>query len=276
MTAQQNRDDVRYGFGENWADYAAHINDDLLSKIQDDLLTLLEGVDLQNKTFMDIGSGSGVHSLAALKSGVKAVLAIDYDKHSVSTTQNVLDRYWQGHNYTVRHGDILNPAALGAQKFDIVYSWGVLHHTGDVWKAIEQAASFVADNGHFVIALYKKTPMCGFWAAEKRLYSLLPKILRYPLDGLYGGLQVLGLLATGRNPFKYIRNYAENRGMRWMIDIRDWLGGYPYESVVPDALINHMKARGFMLEKLVNEGPVIAKGIFGSGCAEFVFKKEVL
>ena len=39
-------------------------------------------------------------------------------------------------------------------KADVVYSWGVLHHTGEMWHAIQNAGSRVHDRSWFYIALY--------------------------------------------------------------------------------------------------------------------------
>lgn len=262
-----------FGFGENWADYAQHIDERHIIKAQTGLAELLNGISLEGKTFLDIGCGSGLHSLAALKAGVTDLTALDIDENSVSTARKVIGKNWGAENYKIKQASILDDETLKGEIFDVVYSWGVLHHTGNMNKAIDNAANKVKDDGYFIIALYKETPFCGFWKAEKKLYTNLPKILRYPLDWLYGLAQIGGLLIKGRNPIKYISTYKEKRGMKWMYDIRDWLGGYPYESISPADIEKHMKAKGFKLEHSLNDGPMVAKGILGSGCGEYVFKK---
>ncbi|MEM6782013.1 MAG: class I SAM-dependent methyltransferase, partial [Pseudomonadota bacterium] len=241
------------------------------------LLNLISKEELKGKTFLDIGSGSGLHSLAALRNGIAEAVCVDFDPNSVSTTQSVLDAHSPQKNYTVFRQNILeapdNPK-LKDQTFDIVYSWGVLHHTGAMWDAIDNASKFAKPGGIFAIALYKKTPMCGFWKAEKRLYSSLPKWARFPFDYAYAAAFCLAKLVLRQNPIKYIRDYHEQRGMRFMTDVRDWLGGYPYESATPEETKDFMKARGFEFISGINTDPQKGAGLFGSGCAEYVFQKN--
>lgn len=264
---------THFGFGENWADYAQHITDEKINQAQRDLQRLLpEGV--QGKTFLDIGCGSGLHSLAALKSGAALVSAVDFDPNSVKTTKAVLQQYWRGENVRVDWANILDLDTLDflpEKYFDVVYSWGVLHHTGDMKVAIENAANFVKPKGVFVLAIYKKTPLCPFWKKEKYFYTHAPRFVRAICNYVYAGLYSLGLVATGRNPLSYIRQYPQNRGMRFMTDVRDWLGGYPYESASPEEIEDMMKNLGFTLQRSYNTGSAAARGLFGTGCAEYVF-----
>jgi len=59
--------------------------------------------------------------------------------------------------------------ALG--KFEVVYSWGVLHHTGAMWQALEQAAIPVADGGRLFLAIYNdQEGKSNRWRMVKRLY----------------------------------------------------------------------------------------------------------
>ena len=142
--------------------------------------TAVEGVKklfpdgLAGKDLLDIGCGSGLHSLAALLLGAASVTAIDIDENSVSTTQALLTKYVAVSKWTVKVGSIFDasPATLG--QFDVVYSWGVLHHTGDMWLAFEKTASLVRPAGLLAIAIYARTICDAFWRVEKRLYAGRP------------------------------------------------------------------------------------------------------
>lgn len=273
MTAQERQALGMYEFGQNWAEYASSISSVHLSNAEEDFKRLFQDIDLKGKTFVDIGSGSGVHSLAALRGGVEHLTALDIDLNSNATTKKTLEENWQDKNYKILNASILDDQTLKGETFDIVYSWGVLHHTGDMWGAIENAAQKVKKDGIFVLAIYKKSPFCGAWKVEKRIYSSLPKLLQYPLDWLYGFAQIMGLAVKGRNPVKYIKSYREKRGMKWMTDIRDWLGGYPYESASPQEIKSFLDGEGFELIREFNTRPCPAFGLLGSGCAEYVLKK---
>jgi 2-polyprenyl-6-hydroxyphenyl methylase/3-demethylubiquinone-9 3-methyltransferase len=269
--------ETHFAFGQNWSDYARHVTQNQITAAQDGILCLLSRDDIKNKSVLDIGCGSGLHALGFLNLGARHVTAIDFDENSVQTAQYILHKFWQGPKtaFTAKTHNILETQkTLPEQQFDIVYSWGVLHHTGDMNTAITNASNLVKPGGKLLIALYKKTPLCGFWAAEKKLYTHAPKPLRTLFDYLYAALYCLGLLADRQNPVRYIKEYKTRRGMDFMTDIRDWLGGYPYESVRPQAVEAMLCAQNFTLEKSQNTETTKAFGLFGTGCAEYVLTRE--
>lgn len=268
-TAQGSED--RFNFGDNWRAYADTLNDAKINEAVRNLQHLLGEQRIERKSFLDIGCGSGVHTLAAIKMGASSITAFDFDPQSVATTRDVLQQYAPDFPATVKQRSILDTDFN--QTYDIVYSWGVLHHTGDMWQAIENAAAMVAPNGQFIIALYKKTPACGFWTAEKRFYTRLPALLRFPITALYALLTLIGVTLTGTNPVRYVRDHKTFRGMNFWHNMVDWVGGYPYESASPEDTEAFMDKLGFTLESSQNTRPVRGFGIMGSGCAEYVFTR---
>lgn len=155
--------------------------------------------------------------------------------------------------------------------FDIVYSWGVLHHTGAMWTALERAASLVAPNGMLAIALYRRTPLCGAWRVEKRFYAAAPIMVQSVMRGAYKAAYLAGIAATGRNPGTYVRGYKSSRGMNWHRDVHDWLGGYPYESAGPAVVKAHLGQFGFHVIRSIEH--TAGLGLFGTGCDEYVCQR---
>lgn len=264
---------LQFDFGANWAAYARTITPEKINKAEKCLRQLVGQDRLDGLTFLDIGCGSGLHALAALRLGAQSVHAIDVNINSVTTTRNVLQQYAADGNWIVEQKSILDD--LPASQYDIVYSWGVLHHTGAMNKAVHKAASLVRPGGKFIIALYKKTPLCGFWRIEKRLFNALPSWLRFIPTSIYVALYACGLLAQKRNPISYIRSYKNARGMNFWHDAIDWLGGYPYESATPDEVDELVTTQGFQALSSFNTRPCTAFGVFGSGCAEYAFLKRL-
>ncbi len=265
-------DQNHFRFGENWSDFSRQIDDARIDQAVADLTRLLPAAELAGRHMLDIGSGSGLSGLAALRAGAAAVTAVDLDPDSVATSQATLQRFAPDAEWTCRQVSVfdLEPGRDGP--FDIVHSWGVLHHTGAMWAAIERAAALVAPDGLLVLALYRKTPVCGFWRWEKRLYSQGPAWLQASIRGLFKLLYLAGILATGRNPMAYIRAYGGKRGMSWSHDIHDWLGGHPYESASPAEVHAFLTSRGFRpVREILRPAPVA--GLLGSPCDEYVFQR---
>lgn len=264
--------ETHFAFGENWSDYAKGIDEKRIDEAKKGLLRLLTQDDLQDATFLDIGCGSGLHSLAALKLGARSVVATDIDPASVATTKSVLDTFASGTAYTVREESVFDLSVEELGTFSIVYSWGVLHHTGDMYRAITNASLFVSPGGVVLLALYGKTPMCGVWRTIKRWYAHTSPSAQRRARNWYTFLMRVRFSLSGRDFAKYQQEYFTSRGMSFEHDVHDWLGGYPYESISPQEIETHMKTLGFTLRgsKVHNRG----LAFFGSGCDEYVFTKD--
>lgn len=265
----------RFEFGQNWSQFLPAIDEERIQRAETSLKEMLEVESLSGKTFLDIGSGSGLFSLAARRLGAR-VHSFDYDPKSVFCTTELKKNYfrddesWKIQEASVLDGEFMK--SLG--QYDVVYSWGVLHHTGNLWTAMEHAQQRVAPNGKLFIALYNDTgSQSARWYWIKKTYNGLPGILKSPFAALAmlpGELKFLASSVLTLKPGRYIdswTNYRRNRGMTKWRDIIDWVGGYPYEVSTPDEVFDFCRARGFLLTKL-------KCGRVGLGCNEFVFVKS--
>lgn len=263
--------DLHFAFGANWSEYAAKIDDAAVEQAEIGMRKLISRDRLKGARFLDIGCGSGLHALAASRLGAGEIVAIDIDPISVETTRTVLaDR---GVAAAVRELSIFAPEIAELGQFDIVYSWGVLHHTGDMWTAIERAGSLVKPGGLCVIAIYHKTRLCSAWTIEKKFYAHAPKPLQAAARGIYVVALAARLFLTGINPVRYVSEYKKLRGMDFYHDVHDWMGGYPYESATPAEIEAALARQGFTIEASFPSREGVGIGLFGTGCSEYVFAK---
>lgn len=277
--AKQHNEEVekgeRFEFGKNWSNFLTLLNEERIETAEASLRQMLEMDDLSGKTFLDIGSGSGLFSLAARRLGAK-VHSFDFDSNSFGCTTELRRRYFENDaNWKVEQGSALDPdyiKSLG--KFDIVYSWGVLHHTGKMWEALGNAELAVADKGKLFVAIYGDTgSQAKRWHTIKKTYNRLPRLLQKPFAALAIAPDEIKSLVghTLRlRPWDYVKSWTEyksGRGMNRWYDIVDWVGGFPYEYAGVDEIFEFYKARGYILTKVKSTG-------VGLGCNEFVFRKE--
>ena len=273
--ADEVRAGERFEFGKNWSRFLELLNDERIAQAEASLKRMLEVEDLRGKRFLDIGSGSGLFSLAARRLGAR-VHSFDYDPHSVACTTELRRRYFPGDaEWTIAEASALDAdyvRSLG--EFDVVYSWGVLHHTGAMWQALDHARLPLAAKGKLWVAIYNDTgSQTARWKKIKKAYNSLPRWLRVPFTiTVMLPLESKALLSAllGGRLLQWAKSWggsSSDRGMNRWRDIVDWVGGYPYETAAPEEIFEFYKARGFMLTRLKCGG-------VGLGCNEFVFEKR--
>ena len=268
-----------FTFGDNWSRFVErYLDPESIEQAIHSLVGLLGTDDLSGRSLVDAGCGSGLSSLAACRLGAARIVSFDLDPDSVRCCRYLREREGSPRHWQVMEGSALDEQLLGELgAFDIVYSWGVLHHTGDMWRAMGLVARLVAANGLLAIAIYNRVETFGphvdgrfgpsrFWVPVKRLYHGLPRWLQSPIDLVVMAAFWTQCLLRLRSPIAAMRQHRKDRGMELRTDIRDWLGGYPYEYAAPDEVRRHLEPRGFELESLIRHG--------GLRCNEYLFRRS--
>ena len=145
----------RFEFGKNWKSYLELLSEDKIKIAELSLKEMIGVDDLTGKTFLDIGCGSGLFSLAAKNLNATKVHSIDFDNESVECTKFLKEKYHPDSSWVIEERPVLDEDYINSlPPFDIVYSWGVLHHTGNLMLALQHASIPVKLNGTLFIAIY--------------------------------------------------------------------------------------------------------------------------
>ncbi len=260
----------RFSFGKNWSRFLKNLNQERIEEAEKSLKEKLNLESLEGKIFLDIGSGSGLFSLAAYRLGAK-VFSFDYDQDSVNCTKYLKEKYANNDSrWTVEQGSVLDKEFLKKfGKVDVLYSWGVLHHTGHMHVAFENVADMVANDGYLFISIYNDQGGASKrWKWIKKTYNNTNIFIRYFII-FYTFIKqwwkdLLSDFLKG-HPFQSMKNYKKNRGMSPYYDLIDWVGGYPFEVAKPEEVFNFFKSKNFDLQ-------ILKTCAGGLGCNEYVFK----
>jgi 2-polyprenyl-3-methyl-5-hydroxy-6-metoxy-1,4-benzoquinol methylase len=260
---------ARFGFGKNWLSFVNIVDEARIMAARDSLLEALHLPTLSGLTFLDVGCGSGLFSLAACQLGAH-VRSFDYDQDSVQATIEIRRRFAADSDWLIEQGSILNPEFMSTMgRFDIVYAWGVLHHTGDLWRAIDATTRTVAPSGLLYMSIYNDQGLSSrMWRDVKRRYNSSGEITRAML--VAGSAIYLRRHQPLRSLRRAVRRQGDAavprpRGMSRRHDLVDWVGGYPFEVAKPDEVFTFAHRLGFDLRHLRTAGG-------GLGCNEFVFQ----
>lgn len=250
-----------FDFGENWTNFSQNaFSKEKIDETKESILKLIDKEAIKDKTFIDVGCGSGLFTISACSLGASQSTGIDISPKCIQAAISNAEKYFPEKKIIFKQQSILDKFDSNI-KYDIVYSWGVLHHTGKMWEAIKNTTNLVSDKGLLVIAIYNKHWSSKSWNFIKRIYNLSPKIVKKLMIYLfYAVIFIAKFLVTFKNPLN------KKRGMNFYYDVIDWVGGYPYEYASKNEIQDFVENLGYTLIKY-------QPATVPTGCNEFVFKK---
>jgi len=251
---------TRFSFGTNWQNFVDKaLTLERIHEATESLRSFFGVNDYKGLTFLDIGCGSGLFSLAARKLGAK-VHSFDFDPLSVACTTELKRQYFpEDGEWTIDQGDVLDVNYLNSLgQFDLVYAWGILHHTGAMWQALKNVIPTVAEEGKLYLSIYNdQGRKSRYWTAVKRFYNQSSRLTKFIMTLIFFGH--FGIP-------KVLFRIKKERGMSFWHDVVDWIGGYPFEVAKPEDIFDFYKDKGFALMKLKTRS--------GLGCNEFLFLRS--
>lgn len=126
----------------------------------------------KNMKVLDLGSGIGTNAIQFAKAGAN-VTCIDLTERGISLCKKNFDlhdlsgSFYQGN---IEELDTILPADQ-LNSFDLIWSFGVIHHTPNPKKAFEQLSKFLKESGEFRCMLYSKISYKLFWLMHENKWS---------------------------------------------------------------------------------------------------------
>jgi SAM-dependent methyltransferase len=261
-----NMTQQRFAFGKNWQLYAQNaLTQQKVSEARNSFRKLFAGIDLRGKSFLDVGFGQGLTLFLAQEMGAK-VFGIEIDAENIgalTTTAHLFAhcQFPQTHIVSILDESFIKEHKQNGQ-FDIVHAWGVLHHTGDMRRALDNSAELVKNGEYLVLAIYNKHWSSPIWKVVKWTYNVAPRWMQWVAIYLFYPIIYLAKwMVTRENP------KSNERGMDFWYNIIDWVGGYPYEYASISEVNALVSRHNFVcLQVIPAQVP--------TGCNQFVFRKR--
>lgn len=260
----------RFAFGRNWQKFNESADQRCIDAAVASIKAFMRVDDLRGRSFLDVGCGSGLFSYAAHLLGASRILSFDIDPASVRCCDDWRRRAGRPSSWSCIEGSILNDGFVSELgRFDVVYAWGSLHHTGHMWRALCNSVGLVRPGGYLYLSIYnhKQGPRgSDAWLKVKRFYNTQSQAGKRVLEALYLGYTYQSKLVRGKNPWRIAREFHVKRGMDWHTDLVDWLGGYPYEFASPEQVFRFVDGLrpGTLLDNITETD--------GLGTNSFLFK----
>jgi ubiquinone/menaquinone biosynthesis C-methylase UbiE len=135
------------------------------------------------KDVLEVGCGSGIAVQLFAEAGAN-VTAIDLTPWAVETTRARLDAFGLDGEVLEADGENL---PFAEASFDLVFSWGVIHHTSDMSRALSELVRVCRPGGELVLMLYHRHSF--FFLAYRGLARFLPlaRRLGFHFEGARAG-----------------------------------------------------------------------------------------
>jgi SAM-dependent methyltransferase len=265
--ASRSGEFVGFSFGANWQKLIGRLSQEQVQHATDSVASSFGSEQVAGRRFVDVGCGSGLFSLGALKLGASQVVSIDVDPNAIACATELKRKEGNPANWAIRAGSILDASFIRTfEPADLVFSWGVIHHTGAMWTAFENLLLLVRPSGLLRVAIYNRPRKPGLQLALKRSYNRAPRRLRPLMVAGYGSVLLTLLAVNGRNPVRYVSEYgSRSRGMDFWRDVEDWLGGLPFEYASPDEVRKFAENSEFQVEDELVRSP--------GGCNEYLLRR---
>ena len=195
--------------------------------VEPHILNFAEFENWNNKKVLEVGCGIGTAAHSFIENGA-IYKGIDLSKKSIEVAKQRLNVF--NLNGIIEEADIENYPTNNMEKFDLVYSFGVLHHTPDTKKAVKNIYNLLNDGGIFKLMLYAKNS----W----KYFCIKDGLDRYeaesgvPIADVYTNEEVYDLLKDFKNvkiQQKHIFPYKIPQYKKYEYEKQDYFKEMPNE-----------------------------------------------
>ena len=214
---------------------------------------------LKGKNVLDMGCGSGRFTLALASMGVKKAVGVDLGSEGIE----IAKRNAKINN--IKNARFIRASVLDLpfkdESFDFVFCKGVLHHTGNFNKGMQEYYRVMTKNGKGFLYLYGNGGI--FWNSRKKMREVMKSI---PVEYT---MKILDLIGMPSKRTIFVDS--------WYVPIEEHMKSRSVEKLMYKLGFKDIKrwkkGRKIELESIVYSNNKFAKELWGEGELRYIVKK---
>ena len=213
--------------------------------------------DIEGKSVLDAGCGTGIFSIIFARNGAASVLGIDISEGSLETAKALKTKF-DLENASFQKQDMLD-LPFADESFDIVWAWGTVHHTTDPFKAMSELIRVLRAEGSILLAVYTRTRVTF-------LHEIIRKALVRTPRKTWKALSKILALVLSPVVYFFKKREKSRKGEKLEELIMDWYFVPIRHYYYPEEIKVFLEEQGFTIEKYLP-----ASGRFNS-TSNFIYK----
>lgn len=132
--------------------------------VEPHLVTFADFPSVKGKKVLEIGCGIGTATIQFARAGASKVVAVDLSEKSLELAKKRAEIYGFSDIIQFYHGNAEELSSIiPKESFDLIFSFGVIHHTPFPGKILKEMAAYTDSNSVVKVMVYYRFSWKSFW-----------------------------------------------------------------------------------------------------------------